>query len=150
MSLPPPSKISSAQRIVSLQNLHYQVQLKSLSIAASKCRAIDTIAHKICFKHIEGHTVLHYVRTVARVVRFKYPAKPLVQREMCCSQEMSGNNRRRDTSPVLLAMPNALIERRPARAFCCSCSHQEPGATRVLSRRRKSFPENLSGLTYQC
>ena len=83
MLLPPPPKIRSAQRIVSLQNLHYQVQLKSLSIDASKCSAIDTIAHKICFKHIEGHTVLRYVPTVALVVRFKYPAKPLVQREMC-------------------------------------------------------------------
>ena len=83
MSLPPPSKIRSAQRIVALQHSHYQVQLKPLRIATSKCSAIDTIAHKICFKHIEGHTVLRYVPTVALVVRFKYPAKPLVQREMC-------------------------------------------------------------------
>jgi hypothetical protein len=103
MSLPPPSKIRSAQRIVSLQNSHYQIQLKSLSIVTSKCGAIDTIAHKICFKHIEGHTVLHHVRTVARVVRFKYPAKPLVQCEMCFSQEISGDGQRR-YAPVLLAM----------------------------------------------
>src|SRR5262245_30035168 len=118
MLLPPPPKIRSAQRIVSLQNLHYQVQLKSLSIDASKCSAIDTIAHKICFKHIEGHTVLRYVPTVALVVRFKYPAKPLVQREMCF---FSGNvcyEWRRNTPIVLL--PCQRVERASFASAVCS------------------------------
>jgi hypothetical protein len=76
--VPPPLKIRSPQRIVSLQHLHYQIELESL-----RCSDIDTVTrepYKV-FKHIQGHTDLRYQRTVARIVRFKYPAKPLVQCE---------------------------------------------------------------------
>src|SRR5262245_23745905 len=117
MSLPPPSKIRSAQWIVALQHSHYQVQLKPLRIATSKCSAIDSIAHKVCVKHIEGHTVLHFVRTVARVVRFNYPAKPLVQREMCffsCKSPASGAEMRLRSCLVGRRVDRA----RPARAVC--------------------------------
>ena len=58
MSLPPSSEIRSSQRIVSLQKLYYRIEINSFSINASKRNAIDTIAPKVCFKHIRGHTVL--------------------------------------------------------------------------------------------
>jgi hypothetical protein len=69
--------IVASDRLVA--KLYYQIQVKSLS---SKCNAIDTILRNDCFEHIEGHAVLRYARTVARVVRFEYPAKPVVHREM--------------------------------------------------------------------
>jgi hypothetical protein len=59
--LPPPLEIPSPQRIVSLQHLHYQLELISLITDASRCGAIKSITrdpYKVCFKRIEGHAVL--------------------------------------------------------------------------------------------
>ena len=84
MRLPPPLEIRSPQRIVSLQYLYDQIELQFLSIEASRCGATNIILRepfKACFKYIEGHAVLRSPRTVARVVKHKYPAKPLVQCE---------------------------------------------------------------------
>ena len=88
MPLPPSSKVGSPQRIVSLQNL---IELKSLCLDASKCGAIDTITREVYFKYGDRHTVLRYVRTLLRVVKFKYPAKPVVQREKERSRNVSGH-----------------------------------------------------------
>ena len=59
--MPPPLKIRSPQWVVSWQHLYDQIELKSLSIEASRCAATDTITpelYKVCIKHIEGHAVL--------------------------------------------------------------------------------------------
>jgi hypothetical protein len=93
LRMPPHFKIRSPRRIVSLQHLHDQIELKSLSIEASRCGDIDTILrepYKVCFKYIEGHAVLHSSKTVARVVKFENPAKPLVHCERWCSRNSAG------------------------------------------------------------
>jgi hypothetical protein len=60
--MPPTLEIRSPQWVVSLQHLYDQIELnKSLSIEASRYAAPATITpepYKVCFKHIEGHTVL--------------------------------------------------------------------------------------------
>jgi hypothetical protein len=50
VSVPPPLKIRSPQRIVSLQHLHHQIDdLNSLTLSTIR---------RDRFKHVEGHTVL--------------------------------------------------------------------------------------------
>jgi len=61
--MPPPLNIRSPQRIVSLQHLYNQIELKSLTIHALRCSATDTITREpytVWFNHIEGHVVLRY------------------------------------------------------------------------------------------
>jgi hypothetical protein len=59
--MPPPLQIRSPQRVVPLQYACDHIELQSSSIEASRCCATNTILrerYKVCFKHIEGHTVL--------------------------------------------------------------------------------------------
>jgi hypothetical protein len=56
--MPPPLKIRSPQRIVSLQYLHDQIELQGLSIGVSRYGAGDTILrepYKVWFEYIKRH-----------------------------------------------------------------------------------------------
>jgi len=128
-AVPPPLKIRSPQRIVSLQHRHHKIELKSLSIDALRCSAIDTItrdSYKVCFKYIEG------IQSSAQGERWRVlsdlsnPAKPLVQCEIQCPRNSERRPKGRWTviifgaSPVQALSRNIAEMRSAALAYQCS------------------------------
>jgi hypothetical protein len=128
--VPPPLKIRSPQRIVSLQHLHHKIELKSLSIDASRCSAIDTItrdSYKVYFKYIEGIQSSAQGERWRVLSDFSNPAKPLVQCEIQCPRNSERRPKGRWTVIIFGANPVQALSRNIAEMRSAALAYQCSG-----------------------